>query len=141
MVVLSLQKTYIADVRLISSCAESFSESCEVPVRVYDGDGKLCCSFDPVTLCCTFCRAMSEKLGMSGSDCSVEYERALKTAERLGGRYIYSCARGFVHFASPIIFSDNRKGVIIGGPLLLTDVPDYIAFDLGGGGLYDRIEF
>jgi len=44
-----------------------------------------------------------------------------------------------VHFASPITLSDKSKGVLIGGPLLLTEVNDYIAYELGGSRLPSSI--
>lgn len=46
-------------------------------------------------------------------DCLNCHLSAARQAERFGGKYIYFCPAGFVHFASPVISNDNLAGAIV----------------------------
>ena len=51
-------------------------------------------------------------------------------AERFGGKYIYFCPTGFVHWASPILRDDIMRGAILGGPVLMIDREEYFQEEL-----------
>ena len=52
--------------------------------------------------------------------------RGIRQAERLGGRYIYSCASGLTYCASPIIAGGSLAGGLIAGPVLLVEIEDLL---------------
>ena len=49
---------------------------------------------------------------------------------RFGGRYIFFCPRGLVHFASPLTKGGQMSSCAIAGPLLMTDRDDYLELDI-----------
>lgn len=49
---------------------------------------------------------------------------------RFGGRYIFFCPRGLVHFASPLTVNGQMSSCAIAGPLLMTDRDDYLELDI-----------
>lgn len=49
---------------------------------------------------------------------------------RFGGRYIFFCPRGLVHFAAPLTVNGQMSSCAIAGPLLMTDRDDYLELDI-----------
>jgi two-component system response regulator YesN len=49
-------------------------------------------------------------------------------AERFGGKYIFFCPVGLVHWASPVIADGYMVGAVLGGPVLMTE-PDDLLLD------------
>lgn len=47
-------------------------------------------------------------------------------AERFGGKYIFFCPLGLVHWASPITSSGIMKGAMLGGPVQMVDPDDFL---------------
>lgn len=52
--------------------------------------------------------------------------RGVRQAERLGGRYIYSCASGLTYCACPILVGGVLAGGLVAGPVLLMEVEDLL---------------
>jgi YesN/AraC family two-component response regulator len=63
-------------------------------------------------------------------DCLNCHLSAARQAERFGGKYIYFCPAGFVHFASPVISNDNLAGAIVAGPVLIIDAEEFFFEDI-----------
>ncbi len=47
-------------------------------------------------------------------------------AERFGGKYIFFCPLGLVHWASPITSNGIMKGAMLGGPVQMVDPGDFL---------------
>jgi len=63
-------------------------------------------------------------------DCRSCHMSAARQAERFGGKYIYFCPVGFVHFASPLMSGDELKGAIVSGPVLIVDAEEFFFEDI-----------
>lgn len=51
-------------------------------------------------------------------------------AERFGGKYVYFCPMGLVHWASPITNNGIIQGALIGGPVMMVDPDDFLIDDI-----------
>ncbi|HBE79066.1 MAG TPA: hypothetical protein DDW65_15020 [Firmicutes bacterium] len=51
-------------------------------------------------------------------------------AERFGGKYVYFCPMGLVHWASPIIVNNLIQGVLVGGPVSMVEPEQFLLEDL-----------
>jgi YesN/AraC family two-component response regulator len=78
---------------------------------------------------CSFCRTFQAVTGKTDT-CMHAHLYGSYQAERFGGKYIYFCPTGFVHWASPILKEDMMKGAMIGGPVLMIDREEYYQDEL-----------
>lgn len=76
-----------------------------------------------------FCSAL-QKITGAEFHCIKHHLNAAEQAERFGGKYIYYCPAGFVHFISPLIYLGDIVGAIGGGPVLLTEHDDFFYVDI-----------
>jgi two-component system response regulator YesN len=51
-------------------------------------------------------------------------------AERFGGKYVYFCPMGLVHWASPITVNNVIQGVLVGGPISMVEPEQFLLDDL-----------
>lgn len=116
------------DLDTAKGIVDSFSAACGVHCRLYTGDGKLLYEQGGGSDGCAFCRKMTE---ITGSDihCEKVHLYGAFQAERFGGRYIYFCPSGMAYFSSPIIVGGAVAGSMVGGPVLIMDIEDYLASD------------
>lgn len=61
-------------------------------------------------------------------------------AERFGGKYIFFCPLGLVHWASPIASNGTIKGAILGGPVQMVHPDDFLLEDIIEKGIIDESE-
>ncbi len=47
-------------------------------------------------------------------------------AERFGGKYVFFCPVGLVHWASPIVVDGVFKGAVLGGPVFMVDPEEFL---------------
>lgn len=80
---------------------------------------------------CEFCKTVK---GITGKE--IQCRKALTygayQSERFGGKYIFYCPMGLVHFASPIFADGQVFAVAVGGPVLLFEHDEYVSEDLIG---------
>lgn len=75
---------------------------------------------------CMICDAA----GLDKTECFRASVSGMPEAERFGGKYIYFCPMGLTCFSSPIIGYVGSVANITAGPFLMTDLGDFMAFDL-----------
>lgn len=78
---------------------------------------------------CKFCRKL-QSLNSAKSSCTSVHLYGSYQAERFGGKYIFFCPIGFVHWASPITVNKSIQGAMVGGPVLMVDPDDFLLDDL-----------
>jgi len=127
------RKAAAVDMRRLAECVDAFSLSSNVSCKAIDSNGKVLYDKQAGVLSCGFCRSVRAFMGKPCIKCCLNDPKLIREAERFGGRYIFNCESGFVHFASPFAISEDRRGALIGGPLLLADKSDYITYDLFSG--------
>ncbi|MFR8331760.1 MAG: PocR ligand-binding domain-containing protein [Oscillospiraceae bacterium] len=72
------------------------------------------------------CRRIAQLTGQT-SHCEKVHLYGAYQAERFGGRHIYFCPSGMAYFAAPIIIGGRAAGSLVGGPVLIMDIDDYLA--------------
>lgn len=110
-------------------CAKTFSlstgvNSVVIQMKNQAEDGQSPCS-------CGFCGYMQKVTGAT-LQCQKLHNNAAVQAERFGGKYIYFCPLGFVHFISPLIHDGALVGAIVGGPLLMIEHEEFFFEEILG---------
>lgn len=78
---------------------------------------------------CQFCRNINKDTEKQSSCASVHLYGSYQ-AERFGGKYVFFCPIGLVHWASPITVNNTFYGALIGGPVLMVDPDEFLLEDL-----------
>jgi AraC-like DNA-binding protein/ligand-binding sensor protein len=103
-----------------------YSSSVGVDSLVIDSTGSLLYHARGKTMC-GFCQKV-QAVGGSAQGCSGVHLYGSYQAERFGGKYVFFCPLGLVHWASPITAGGIMKGAVLGGPVLMVE-PDEFLFD------------
>lgn len=78
---------------------------------------------------CNICKTLQSFTG-NPSKCGNVHLYGSYQSERFGGKYVFFCPMGFVHWASPIIFDDTMLGAFISGPVLMVDPDEFMLKDI-----------
>ncbi len=76
------------------------------------------------------CCAKFQELKGSSWVCSKAHLYASKQSEKIGEPYIFICPSGLVHWAVPVIIKEKFVGGLIGGPVHMERVDEYIVDEL-----------
>lgn len=101
--------------QIIYECAESFYESTQIPVSVYDRDGLLLRSFGGS---CAYCTQFRRLLG-NEKRCNRRHMLGCRVAVDLKKGYVFSCQGGLVLFAVGLMQGNTHVCSMIAGPVLL----------------------
>ena len=110
----------------IREIARIYSESTGIDTRLVDASGKtvsLTCS----TEACRLCDVANEK---TGGKCEKTHLYGSIQADRFGGKYVFFCHLGLVHWVTPVYKDDQLEGGIVAGPVLMVDPVDLLQTDL-----------
>lgn len=110
-------------------CADTYSGSVGVPCIIINMHGETLYSSCRNSRLCSFCRN-AEGFPERRRLCSEAHLYGSYQAERFGGKYIFFCPLGLVHWASPITSSGGMKGAILGGPVQMVEPDDFLIDDL-----------
>ncbi|MGE5613002.1 MAG: PocR ligand-binding domain-containing protein [Bacillota bacterium] len=102
---------------------DAYGGSVGIGAFLIDLSGKTLIEANPVKRC-KICGEMPDK----GRICANAHLYGGYQAERFGGKYIFFCPVGLVHWASPVIAEGSMQGVVLGGPVLMTE-PDDLLLD------------
>lgn len=86
---------------------------------------------------CAFCTKIQGLVNLPQS-CQNAHLYGSYQAERFGGRYIFFCPMGLIHWASPIIYNGTMKGAVLGGPVLLMEPDEFLLEDILKDSLIDK---
>ena len=114
------------DLNAAREIAESFTQACGANCQLLDHDGQVLYRSRLCGDSCAFCRRIAQLTGQT-SHCEKVHLYGAYQAERFGGRYIYFCPSGMAYFAAPIIIGGRAAGSLVGGPVLIMDIDDYLA--------------
>lgn len=123
---MGLEKELTFELNTAREAAASFAAACGVGCAVFDPKGAVLFERRPEEGDCAVCRAIARKNG-ENLHCEKVHLYGTYQAERFGGRYIYFCPSGLAYFASPIMVGGRVAGSLVGGPVLIMDVEDYLA--------------
>ncbi|NTV91697.1 MAG: hypothetical protein HGA22_15285, partial [Clostridiales bacterium] len=89
---------------------------------------------------CKFCTKFQSITG-NKSSCQTVHRYGAYQAERFGGRYVFFCPLGMVHWASPISVNNSIGGALIGGPVLMVDPEQFMLEELMEESGLDPLQF
>lgn len=117
-----MNNSFDLDLEAARSMADSFAMTAGVRCRLLSDRGEVLYQ----------CGAPGDECGYLRSlpgpppPCEDLHLRGIRQAERLGGRYIYSCASGLTYCASPIVVGGALAGGLVAGPVLLVETEDLL---------------
>lgn len=112
---------------------QTYSRAVGTECMVIDTHGNIVAHASPKGQC-----GLCRKLGSAGRKCSNAHLYGSYQAERFGGRYIFFCPIGLVHWVSPIICGDISKGAVLGGPVLMMEPDELLIEEIVVNGGFDK---
>lgn len=111
--------------RIIES-VQHYSNATGAPAIFIDDSGQaLYCSHENDF--CHYCSGLNREMSCSHVHLYGSYQ-----AERFGGKYIFFCPLGVVHWACPITADGIMKGAILGGPVHMVEPEEFLLSELFG---------
>ncbi len=106
----------------------SYETATGIKCSVIDSKGnELFCGKNP----CKFCDELRKDTQMS-EKCNKNHLYGAYQAERFGGKYVFFCHLGLVHFISPVTDDGIVKGALMAGPIILSNDEDLLPEDIIG---------
>ena len=106
-----------------------YSQSTGVGCSVIDSRGTCICSSGSDSGLCEMC-AKTRSANHKQATCGSVHLYGSYQAERFGGKYVFFCPIGLVHWASPITVDNALRGALIGGPVQMIAPEDFLLEDL-----------
>ncbi|RKX75858.1 MAG: hypothetical protein DRP87_13520 [Spirochaetes bacterium] len=106
------------DIESAVKCVQDYSRSVQIDSFLIDSTGKTL--FHTRERGCIFCKKIQNLLD-GRVNCEHMHLYGSYQAERFGGKYIFYCPVGLVHWASPIIINGIMQGAILAGPVSISD--------------------
>lgn len=126
-------KDSIIDYDRARHALEAYGRSVGVGVFLIGINGKTVIEVNPAK-CCKIC----ERIPDADKNCMNAHLYGGYQAERFGGKYIFFCPVGLVHWASPVIIGGSMEGAVLGGPVLMTEPDDLLLDEIMEKGRIDR---
>lgn len=106
-----------------------YSQSTGMESFIIDSKGVCVYNYNKNAELCRLCQKIQDATNKTAS-CSSVHLYGSYQAERFGGKYVFFCPMGFVHWASPIIINNTLFGAFIGGPVLMVDPDEFMLKDI-----------
>ncbi len=106
-----------------------YSQTTGVESFIIDSTGKFIFNYGKNPDLCSICQKI-QSTENNPSKCSSVHLYGSYQAERFGGKYVFFCPMGFVHWASPLNVNDILQGAFIGGPVLMVDPEEFMLGDI-----------
>ncbi len=103
---------------------QHYSNAAAIPVILIDDSGETLFSSHEHELC-RFCSGLCSEISCSHVHLYGSYQ-----AERFGGKYVFFCPLGVIHWASPITLDGIMKGAVLGGPVHMVEPDEFLLSDL-----------
>lgn len=108
---------------------KAYSQSTGMESFIIDSKGRCIYNFIKNTELCSLCKKIQDTTNKT-SKCPSVHLYGSYQAERFGGKYVFFCPMGFVHWAAPITINDTLFGAFIGGPVLMVDPDEFMLKDI-----------
>ena len=108
---------------------KAYSQSTEIESFIIDSKGRCVYNFSRNSELCHLCQKIQDATNKPSKCASVHLYGSYQ-AERFGGKYVFFCPMGFVHWSAPITISDTLYGALIGGPVLMVDPDEFMIKDI-----------
>lgn len=108
---------------------KAYSQSTQMESFIIDAKGMCVYTHSKNAELCSLCQKIQDFTNKN-SKCSSVHLYGSYQAERFGGKYVFFCPMGFVHWAAPITVNDTLFGAFIGGPVLMVDPDEFMIKDI-----------
>jgi len=116
-------------VNIAVEAINAYSDSTGIRCIIIDTNGNTVyekCSGNRV---CRFCDSIT-KLAEDPDICSKAHLYGSYQAERFGGKYVFFCPMGLIHWASPITSNGIMTGSVVAGPVQAVEPEDFLLEDI-----------
>lgn len=110
---------------------QHYSNSTNMPAVLIDDAGKTLYKANHKHDFCEFCIKLRKESNQK-VDCSGVHLYGSYQAERFGGKYVFFCPIGMMHWVSPITINGIMKAAIIGGPVNIIEPDEFLQGELFG---------
>jgi len=110
--------------------AYTYSNSVGIGAIVIDIYGQILYETNSSKSVCGFCREMMNGQNQKQNCSSAHLLYGSYQAERFGGKYVFFCPLGLVHWASPISIDGIMRGAVLGGPVSMIEPEDFLIDDI-----------
>jgi two-component system response regulator YesN len=104
---------------------DAYSSSVDIQCIIIDSHGKTLYISSDNGNACRFCEKIQEFTGKHQS-CTNAHLYGGYLSERFGGKYVFFCPMGLVHWASPITTDGTMKGAVLGGPVQMVEPDEFL---------------
>jgi two-component system, response regulator YesN len=113
------------DIEKAEKCVDVYSDSTGIGCMLMDSHGQNLHTACKVNKICEYCLQLENESGNSRK-CVNSHLYGSYQAERFGGKYVFFCPMGLVHWASPIAPDGIMHGSVIAGPVHMVDPEDFL---------------
>jgi two-component system response regulator YesN len=117
------------DLKKVKKSLCTYSQATGVESSLIDSKGNYLYTSRPDDNLCGFCGKI-QSIVAGRSTCASVHLYGSYQAERFGGKYVYFCPMGMVHWASPITVKGVICAALIGGPVSMVDPEQFLLEDL-----------
>jgi len=110
-------------------CIDAYSYSVGVQCIIMDSAGNTLYNSCVQEEVCSFCKSIGH-LFENRQDCTNTHLYGSYQAERFGGKYVFFCPIGLVHWVSPITVDGIMRGAMVAGPVQMMDPDDFLIEDI-----------
>lgn len=104
----------------LKDIAKSYSVSTGIDTRIIDNSG-VTIHYSCASEICKLCEKAGEKIG---GRCAKTHLYGTIQADRFGGKYIFFCHLGLVHWVTPLYKDSELNGGMLAGPVLMVKPED-----------------
>ncbi|MDD4297414.1 MAG: PocR ligand-binding domain-containing protein [Ruminiclostridium sp.] len=108
-----------------------YSNSTDMPAVLIDDRGNVLYKVNHKHDFCKICKNLRKENNQS-VDCNSVHLYGSYQAERFGGKYVFFCPMGMVHWASQITIDGIMRAAIICGPVNMIEPDDFLLVELFG---------
>lgn len=117
------------DLEMAIKSTSAYSRSTRVNCIIIDTNGETLYDAESTKNTCNFCRRIQD-ISCHQFSCPNVHLYGSYQAERFGGKYIFFCPMGLVHWASPITVDGAMRGALLGGPVLMVEPDEFLMDDI-----------
>ncbi len=117
------------DIKQAIAAVDAYSDSTGIGCMIIDIKGQTLYEKCGIRSNCNFCKNIKGILEGPQS-CANAHLYGSYQAERFGGKYVFFCPMGLVHWASPITIKGIMKGALLAGPAQMVDPEEFLIEDI-----------
>jgi two-component system response regulator YesN len=117
------------DISQAIAAVDAYSDSTGIGCMIIDIKGQTLYEKYGKKSNCNFCKDIKGILEGHQS-CANAHLYGSYQAERFGGKYIFFCPMGLVHWASPITVKGIMKGALLAGPVQMVEPEEFLIEDI-----------